>query len=180
MAMDEEENKRLGELIMELAKGNKAALEGIAAIMEKILFAIGTRSYRNFADAEDAVHEIYKKLNTRAKNFRENTNACAWIVTMFRNYIASDLRRKNFERKYLKEKGTMDRVRSSAWDEEYLEKYLILEEVAAILTKEEWNIFVYYHWCKCSVRDVAKALHKSKSTIEYKLQKLEEKLQRPR
>ena len=45
--MDETENNRLADLLIELAKGNHRVLSDIALMMQKILYSIGFIYYKN-------------------------------------------------------------------------------------------------------------------------------------
>ena len=174
--MDEEENKILGELLFNLAQGNTDALEGIAKRVEPILLAIGSRDYYNYADAEDVVHKLYEKLVDNAWKFKENTNACAWIITLFKNLVKADLRKRKRENKLINDYAALDLEQRTNYDEAYIERHLFFKEISEQLTKEELDLIEYRYWSKATVREIASILHKPKSTVEYKLKKLEEKL----
>ena len=77
--MDENTNLALGEFIFKLAKGNIDALENIYLIMAKILYSVGNIYYKQKADIEDAIQDLLIELYNKAKKFRVNKNACAWI-----------------------------------------------------------------------------------------------------
>ncbi len=176
--MDEGTNKRLGELLRRLARGDVSALDGIARIMERILYSVGNIYYQNRADVEDRIEDLYLLLYKKAGRFRENTNACAWILKLFENSVKSHLKEWRREAEYLKreiaefasDKGTMD--------ENYLENHLFLREIFDKLTEEERALVIYYHWAKCTVRELAEIMGKSKSAIHKKLEKLEEKIKK--
>ncbi len=173
--MDEQENKILGELLKQLGEGKIIVLNQIAERIEPLLKALGNGYYRNRADVEDAIGDLYIKLYQNAAKFRENTNAAAWIIKVFENGIKSDLRSMKMEREFLKENEANFRA-SNELDEKYIENHLFLQEIFDRLTEEERRLVVYYYWCKCSIREVAAILHKTKSTIDRKLKKLEEKV----
>ena len=59
--MDEATNKRLGELLKRLAKGEVSVLTDIADIMKHILMKIGYAYYRNRADLEEVMSRILCK-----------------------------------------------------------------------------------------------------------------------
>ncbi len=172
--MDEESNKRLGWLIMQLANGNIWVLEEIADLMEKLLMSIGNIYYRNKADVEDAIQNLYIRLYEKAKYFKKNGNACAWIVKIYKNLIKSYFRKQKSEENFI----TICKADFNTIDEIYLENHLFLREVFDRLTDEEQQLFIYYYWCKASMGDISKILHKPKSTISYKLNKLDEKLKK--
>ena len=174
--MDEASNRRLGELIQELAQGNCLALEEIALLIERILRVIGNAYYRNKADVEDEIHNLYIRLYENARYFKKNKNACAWVVKIFENSIKSHLRKRKNEDKFLNEEILSFKTSSSIVDEKYVENYLFLREIFDVLSEEERKLVIYYHWCKCSIREVAQILHKSKSGVSKQLHRLEKKI----
>lgn len=172
--MDEETNKRLGELIIELANGNCWVLEEISLLLERILLAVGNTYFRNYADIEDAIHDLYLTLCHNASKFKKNTNACAWVMTVYRNLIKTRLRKQDREERFVKENSVA--FSGFVVDEKYIENHLYLKEIFDVLTKIEQGLVIYYHWCKCSAEETAKILHIGRSTVYKKLAKLEEKV----
>ena len=47
--------------------------------MAKILYSVGNIYYKQKADIEDAIQDLLIELYNKAKKFRVNKNACAWI-----------------------------------------------------------------------------------------------------
>ncbi len=174
--MDEENNKQLSELIIRLAQGDVSALKEIAQSVERILMSVGSFYYKNWADVEDAIHNLYVKLYFNASYFKKNTNALAWIVKIFENSIKSHLRRIKSEKKYFE--GEISHLKSGTniVDDRYIENHLFLREIFDKLTKEERRLIIYYYWCRCTLREIAELLRKPKSTIYNKLQALERKI----
>lgn len=74
--MNEEANKRLGNLIFSLAHGNIAALADIYMLMVKILYAVGNIYFTQRADIEDAIQDLLILLYDNAHKFKRNKNAC--------------------------------------------------------------------------------------------------------
>lgn len=172
--MNEEENKRLGEALISLGKGNAAALENVASAMQKMLYAIGNAYFDNQADVEDAVQELYLLLNKRAKKFHNNFNAKAWIIRVYKNYVLDKKAKITRENELLSE-YSRERLNGLAGSEEYIEKHLFLRDIQAFLTRTEWELFIYSQWCGYTIREIAKIMHMPKTTVEYKLKKLREK-----
>ncbi len=90
--MDEESRNILAELLVQLANGNILVLAEISRLIESLLMAIGNSYYRNRADVEDRIHDLYLKLREKACLFKVNKNAAAWIVMIYKNMIKSHLR----------------------------------------------------------------------------------------
>ncbi len=175
--MDEKDNARLGLLIMELARGNCAVLEEIAQFIEKILYAIGNTYFKNKADVEDAIQNLYIKLYHKASRFRKNSNACSWIIKLYTNLIKSHLRKYKRDAKHIGEMEVFEKERA-VMDERYIENHVFLTEILSSLTKYERELVQWYYWCGFSIREVAEKMHKSKGSIENDLKKLKEKIER--
>ncbi len=174
--MEETLNTRLGELILEVAKGDLDALDEIAERMNGILKTVGNAYYKNKADVEDAIHDLYVSLREKACYFRKNSNACAWLIKIFENSIRSHLRRLRRSGEVLQDSLSVSILVERKKGEMYLENHLFIQEMFDELTKEEQRIVLFYYWCGLTVRDIAALLHKSKSTISNKLLKLAEKI----
>ncbi len=178
MGIEAEENRRLGELILQLAQGNIGALDEIGDLLEPLLKAIGNMYYRNRADIEDEVQSLYVKLYEKAKLFRKNSNACAWVVKIYCNSIKSHLRRRQREELFIEREISHFKSHADVVDEQYILNYVFLKEIVDKLTEEERKILIYYFWAKCTVREVADVLHKPSSTVHHKIIKLEEKVKK--
>ncbi len=174
--MNEEDKKKLAELIVQLAHGDISVLEEISNLIERVLMTIGNYYYKNRADIEDRIYELYLILCEKASRFRNRSNAYAWILRIFENYIKSQLRMRKREQKYLAREISYFKSDINVVDERYVEQHLFLREMLDKLTEEERKIVMYYYWCKCTVREIAEILHKPKSTISYKLKAIEEKI----
>ena len=174
--MDENTNKRLGELIFDLARGNVNALEDIYNIMCKILYAIGTIYYNQRADIEDAIQNLLITLYYRANKFKKNTNACAWIIRIYQNSIKNQLLHIKREEAYLEAAADKILTGNHNDDDNYLENHLFVNEIFGKLNEYERDLIVYRYWCKCSIKEVADICGKPKSTIETHLKNLEENI----
>ena len=174
--MDEADNNRLAELLIELAKGNSQVLSEIALLMQKILYSVGIMYFKNKEDTEDSIQELYIILYKKAKTFRQNTSASAWIMAIYKNWIKSQLRKRKVEDRYVKSEMQDVKTQVHSMDEKYIENRLYLKEIMSKLSDYERDLIIYYHWCKCTVREVAKILHKPRATIDNHLKKLEQKV----
>lgn len=173
--MDEATNKRLGELIFELANGNVEALSEIYVIMAKLLYAIGNIYYEQKADVEDAVQNLLLLICYKSKKFKANTNACAWIIKTFQNSIKNHLRRRKRENDFIENKVEVIKSQSVR-DDIYLDNHLFINDMFKRLTSYERDLIIYRYWSKCSIGEIARILFKPKSTIESQLKNLENKI----
>jgi RNA polymerase sigma-70 factor (ECF subfamily) len=177
--MDQETNKRLGELLFALAYGNIDALSQIYVIMCKILYAIGNIYFPQKADIEDSIQDLLMALYDKAGKFKENKNAYAWIIGIYRNSIKNKLRQKKRESNYISHYIANESEKTlSCEDDLYLDNYLFIREIFSKLTEQERDLIIYRYWCNCSIAQVADIMKKPKSTIDSQLKRLEEKIKK--
>lgn len=175
--MDERDNARLGQLLVELARGNCAVLTEIAQLVERILRAIGNAYFRNKADVEDTIQSLYVLLYHKASRFRQNTNASAWVIKLYINLIKSYLRRYKRDAKCMVEPEAVDHLFAET-DERHIENHLFMKEMLSKLSAYEYELVQLHFWGRYSIREVAKILHKSKGSVENDLKKLKERMER--
>lgn len=174
--MEETLEKRLGELILQLKSGDISVLTEIDMIVGKRLRAYANIYYLQKADVDDAIQPLLYKLKMASKHFKENKHAYAWVVTVFRNLILSNLKREKRERDFIKQQMDESCLINNESSDEYLNNHVFLKEIMSKLNSAEnalvENIFIL----GLSYSETAKILHKPKSTIEYQIAKLKEKL----
>lgn len=174
--MNEKDNKRLGELIFSLARGNIEALSDIYLLMVKILYAIGNIYFNQKADIEDAIQDLLILLYDNARKFRNNKNACAWVIKLYQNMIFKRLKKMQVEDNYVTEQAQLQNISAQEDNSKYIENHLFLNEVFSNLDDYEQNLIIYRYISKCSIKEVADILGKPKSTVESQLNKLEDKI----
>ena len=69
--MNEKDNKRLGELIFLLARGNISVLSEIYLLMYNILYAVGNVYLNQKADIEDEIGNLLLLLYEKASKFKK-------------------------------------------------------------------------------------------------------------
>ena len=174
--MNEEANKRLGNLIFSLAHGNIAALADIYMLMVKILYAVGNIYFTQRADIEDAIQDLLILLYDNAHKFKRNKNACAWIIKLYQNMIYKNLKKRKSEDNYISEQIQLQNITSLEDNSKYIENYLFFNEIFDKLDKYEQDLVIYRCVGKCSIKEVTDILGKPKSTVESQLKKLENKI----
>ena len=98
--MNDRENQELGDLILQITKGNTEAIGEIFKRVGSAMEAVASIYLKNAADVEDVVQDSLVTIVTKASKFRENRNAKAWINTIVHNIheectIANDLYSKS-------------------------------------------------------------------------------------
>lgn len=174
--MDETTNKRLGELLAALANGNKEALSEIYKIMCRVLYVVGNVYFARREDIEDCIQDLLLSLFYKAKKFKKNTNACAWIITVYSNLIKDRLRYKKRGDNYIADEIEKFKIEARTSDAEYLDTHIFIKDIFDKLTEYEQNLLIYAYWCKCSIGEIAKIFNKPKSTIESQLHNLKIKI----
>lgn len=171
--MEEKQNKYLGELLIQLGKGDISKLDQIYLIMCKILYTVGNIYYNQIADIEDAIQDLLVILYYKAPKFKKNKNACAWIITVYQNSIKNSLRGKGREEQIdvFYDLETHDKIIS----EKYIENHAFISEMFSKMTEYEQQLFIYRYWGSCSISEIAKIMKKPKSTIESQLNKIKDK-----
>ena len=174
--MDEAENNRLADLLIELAKGNHGVLSDIALIMQKILYSIGFLYYKNKEDTDDSIQELYVTLYRKAKFFRKGNSASAWIVAVYKNLVCSQLRKRKREQRYIQNEIQNLKSHFYGADEDFIDAYLQLKELLDSLNEYERSLIIYSQFCHYTVREIARLLGKPSATVEYHLKKLKTKV----
>lgn len=173
--MNEENKLRLGYLILELAKGNTDTLVEIYTLMGRVLYAIGNTYFYDEEDVKDSVQNLLLGLFEKSKKFRSNDNAYAWIIRIYVNSLLNLKKRNKIEERILKDYAEKLKRQSRPLDE-YLSTYLYTRDIMGRLTPYERKLAFMRFYCGFSLDEIAKDLHKSKSTIQYRIYKIEEKL----
>lgn len=173
--MDEAENNRLAELLVELAKGKGQALSEIDIRMQRILYKVGYSYYKDKEKTNDSIQDLYCVLTEKAKNFRENNSACAWLVVVYKNFLNSRFRKKKLEKRYVQDEIQMIKTQTQVTIDKDLDDRLFLKEVMDRLDDYEKSLLNYAK-AELTVREIAEILNKPKSTVDAHLQKLKEKI----
>jgi RNA polymerase sigma factor (sigma-70 family) len=87
------------ELVERFQRGDARAFEGLYARHAKMLVAfIASRASRGF-DCENLAQEIWLKIHAELKEF-ENDNFRAWMLTIARNRLIDDGRKRTVRREH--------------------------------------------------------------------------------
>ena len=171
--MEEKQNQYLGELLLRLGNGEVSVLEEIYNILFKVLVSVGNIYYCQLSDIEDAIQDLLVTLYDKAKKFRENKNACAWVITIYQNQIKDKLKKAKTEQIFCEQ---LANAKIEYIDEIYIENHVFIKDMFFKLTEYEQQLIIYRFWCDCSINDLAKLFKKPKSTIQSQLEKLKSKI----
>ena len=173
--MNEENKLRLGYLIIDLAKGNGNALSEIYNLMGRVLYAIGNTYFYNYEDVTDSVENLLLSLFEKSKKFKNNDNAYAWIIRIYTNSLLNAKKHNKIEERALRDYAEKLKQENRPLDE-YLSTYLYTRDIMGRLTPYERKLAFRRFYCGFSLEEIAKDFNKAKSTIQYQIDKIEEKL----
>ena len=174
--MDETQERKLAELLLQLKRGDGSVLADIDFLIGKRLRAYANMYYSQKADVDDAVQNLLYKLYYATKNFRKKEHAYSWVIKVFKNSIITQFRKEKRENDFIKslEQDVVTNVYHVT--DEYLENYVFFNEIISQLNKQEQELLKYVIVLGLSYAETARLMFKSKSTIEYQVNKLKEKL----
>lgn len=179
--MNPQDNKRLGELIILLTHKNKtvcdAAITEIYDRMNKILYSVGNTRYPTKEDVEDSIQNLLFALFLKADTYREDENACGWIMQIYRNSFNNYNKRRKLETVYFKKQVQKLCEQHSDFNN-YTEKYFLLNYVIGELKGYERELFFMRYLYGYSIGEIATELKKPKSTIQSHLDKLDAKIKK--
>ncbi len=174
--MDETLEIKLGELLLQLKNGDISVLSEIDKIIGKRLRAYANIYYLQKADVDDAVQSLLCKLCYAVNKYTERRHAYAWVIKVFKNSILSHIKRENLEQNYLQLYGNQMTPNANNNADNYISNYLFLKEIMSNLDSREQKLLEYVFILGMSYSETARLLHKAKSTVEYQIERLKEKI----
>lgn len=81
-------------MVMTIAEGSTDSLSELYYKLQKPIFVLALSILQDYYAAEDVMQETFLKVVSHAKDYRQGTNAKAWIFTMARNLCLDTLKRK--------------------------------------------------------------------------------------
>lgn len=173
--MNQDFNKTLDAYLIKLKNGDRNALAVIDSLTQKRLLSYANTYYKNEEDCKDAVQELLKKLCEKIHRYYSTPFPFSWLVKILTNDIKTDLKKKKIETKAYEKYALENQIEQHTSDE-YLSKHLLIKDTKSRLTKYEAKLFDYTIILGLSVNEVAKQMFKPKSTVQYQIEKLYEKL----
>lgn len=176
--MEESVNERLGEYLHELARGEMQALEEIYKILNKVFYSTANIYYPQKADIEDAVSDFLEKLVDIAHKFRNNDNAYAWITKSYDRFLLNKVKHDKVELRYLSELANNLIVEENSRNDVYYTNYLFARELFSGLSGYEQKLVRYKYYLGYTLDELAELFNKPRTTLQYQLSKIAEKLRK--
>lgn len=172
--MTDEMRNRINNLIAGIARGNEAALNELAWLISARMLSVARSVVHDKALAEDVVQESFIKIVDKAHRFKPDTNGYAWICKIVHNTALNMLR---------KTKPTADidefyDIASTTDVEEKSTQALAIEQAMSVLSEQEKQLIYQKYFMDFTVRDSAKAMGFSKSTVARKIAEAEQKMRK--
>ncbi len=162
------------EYILQLAKGDSSALEGLYELIETDIYAYALSKTARKEDAEDITHDTFVQIYKNASLYTPMGKPMAWIITMELNLI-----RRQFnlnQRTVLLEEN----IPNDAISEDFSQNVVnneFLRQILKVLTEEEREIITLHIVSGFKHREIAKILNKPLSTVLSKYNRAIKKLQ---
>lgn len=164
-------NEELCKLIRDVANGDMNALSEIYLKTGKSLSSVARIYLKRKQDVEDALQDMMITVVKNAKKFSYDKNAFAWLVQIMRNSLRNKLRHD----KIIKMEPLEDYIAAT---EDNIDAKIEVYEIMRKLTNYEQDLIIYKYWSGMSLAEIGAVLHKPKTTIQYQLKILEEKIRK--
>lgn len=169
--MNYERNEILKQQFKRLIEGDISALEKIYMAVRKGLMGFAKVFLKNEYDAEDIVHDFMIDLTKKAKKLKNSNNIYAWMNKAFENMIKDKLRKINRHPQVSLESAEHFTVENDE-DNPAMRVKFALEK----LETEERSLVYYIFWHGLSLSEISTLITVPKSTIEYRVNKIKDKL----
>ena len=173
--MTDQMRQQINDLIVDISKGNEFALEQLSRLVSARMLSIALPIVRNRTVAEEVVQDSFLRIVYNANLFKPNTNGYAWICKITQNVALTALRREKRHRT-----DNIDDFWNIASDDDVFEtsaSRVLLKQAMSILTEYERQVIYQKYFMDFTVRDIAKSLGKSRSSVQRAVTSAEEKLQ---
>lgn len=133
-----------------------------------IIFRIAYQHFFNKYDGEDVVQDVFVKLLTSKKVFRDSEHLKAWLIRVTINQCLDY--KKSFARKITEPIEDLE-IPFTPEEKGILEELYLLEE------QERYIIYLYYYE-GYKIREIAKILGQKQNTVNSKLTRARNKLKK--
>ncbi len=156
-----------------IAAGNDAGVDLLYACMGKTMLFVAKGIVKDTFAAEDVVQESFLKIVKHIAKYKKGTNGYAWVCRIVRNTALNALKaNKGRNEQNIDEFVHLSDGRDLA---EQSETHLLVEKIMNSLAPPIVKQMVYMkYFLDMSVRDIAKAVGKSKSYVSKEIVKAEE------
>lgn len=158
-----------------IAVGNEAGIDILYEYMGKTMLFVAKNVVKDDFAAEDVVQESFLKIVKNISKYKKGTNGYAWVCRIVRNTALNALKSEN-----VRGGRSIDEFVNIADGkdfEEMSQTRMLAEKILNSLSPPIVKQMVYMkYFLDMTVREIAKAVGKSKSYVSKELIKAEEKM----
>lgn len=151
----------------------KATDEQITIMVDKygnMILRLAYIYFKNSADAEDAVQEVFLKIVENMPDFNNESHEKAWIIRAAINICKNKL--KLFWNRNV---GSIDDIKEMSDTDKYNEDTEVLDAVLKLPEKYRTVIHLYYYE-EYTTPEIARLINKNETTVRSLLHRAREKL----
>lgn len=156
-----------------IAAGNDAGVDLLYACMGKTMLFVAKGIVKDTFAAEDVVQESFLKIVKHIAKYKKGTNGYAWICRIVRNTALNSLKSSNG-----RNEQNIDEFVHLSDGQNFAEKsetHMLVERLMNSLAPPIVKQMVYMkYFLDMTVREIAKAIGKSKSYVSKEIVKAEE------
>lgn len=174
--ISDEEKKNLNKLIVSVRDGDKQALGEVYRTVGGRMLSVAMGLMRNRELAEDVLHDSFIKIARFAEQYKENTNAYAWLCTIVRNTALNKIKSEN-----LKRTADIDgffHLSDNGLEAEERERVMSVEAAIKSLEPRERTVIWLKYYNDMTVREIAAELGLPRSTVQDAVSAAEKKLKK--
>ena len=172
--MTDDMRRQINVYIVQISQGNEFALDALSRLVSARMLSIALSVVKNRTIAEDVVQDSFLRIVRSASSYQPNTNGYAWICKITQNVALNALRRENRN----KTENVDDFFHLSSDDDvaEESTTHLLLKQAMSTLSEFEKRVIYQKYFMDFTVRDSAKSLGKSKSSVQRAIESGEQKM----
>ena len=152
---------------MQIADGNETAFRRLFDLHRDHIYSIALRLTKENTAAEDVVQEVFIKLWVNRKKLPELNSLNAFINTLTRNHIFTQMRKLATEETYLRELIATEKLATDTSDAViYTELKKVFGQAIAQLTPQQKKVYELGKLEGKKYDEIAGILHISKETVK--------------
>ncbi len=168
--------RQVNKCIVDISDGEVSSLEILSSLVSARMLSVALSVLHNRVLAEDAVQDAFVKIVDNASRFNAGTNGYAWICKITQNCALNILRHerrrqaKNIDDCFFLADPDNPFDRSDA--------AVTLQKAFAVLDETEKRVLYQKYFMDFTVRDSAKSLGMSKSSVQRAVDRAEAKMKK--
>ena len=165
------DRKALNKALLSLQNNDLDALDTIYRLTNKSVFSISLSIMHNYEEACDLMQSTYLKIRENVHQYRPNTNAYAWILTITKNLSLNESKKRSRE--------TLTDFNEDPFPSENKELQIPIFKIAKqILSEDELSIVLLHAVNGYKHREIADILEKPLGTVLWSYKNALEKLKK--